>query len=51
MPNNSLERTQPQRDFMYDVDMLRRSARGVRLHRWISLPHVKSLQSDRIHKG
>ena len=26
--NNSLERTQPQRDFMYDVSMLRRSARG-----------------------
>ena len=26
-PNNSLERTQPQCDFMYDVDMLRRSAR------------------------
>jgi len=28
MPNNSLERTQPQRDFMYDVAVLRRSARG-----------------------
>jgi hypothetical protein len=27
-PNNSLERTQPRRDFMYDVAMLRRSARG-----------------------
>jgi len=27
-PNNSLERTQPQRDFMYDVAVLRRSARG-----------------------
>jgi len=27
-PNNSLERTQPQRGFMYDVAMLRRSARG-----------------------
>jgi hypothetical protein len=27
-PNNSLERTQPQREFMYDVEMLRRSARG-----------------------
>ncbi len=27
-PNNSLERTQPERDFMYDVDRLRRSARG-----------------------
>jgi hypothetical protein len=26
--NNSLERTQPQREFMYDVAMLRRSARG-----------------------
>ena len=26
--NNSLERTQPQRGFMYDVDTLRRSARG-----------------------
>jgi len=26
--NNSLERTQPQRDFMYDVAVLRRSARG-----------------------
>jgi hypothetical protein len=25
--NNSLERTQPQRDFMYDVAVLRRSAR------------------------
>jgi len=24
----SLERTQPQRDFMYDVAVLRRSARG-----------------------
>jgi hypothetical protein len=23
-PNNSLQRTQPQRDFMYDVEMLRR---------------------------
>jgi hypothetical protein len=28
MPNNSLERTQPQRDFMYDVAVLRRSARS-----------------------
>jgi hypothetical protein len=28
LPNNSLERTQPQREFMYDVAMLRRSARG-----------------------
>ena len=28
LPNNSLERTQPQRDFMYDVAVLRRSARG-----------------------
>ena len=28
MPNNSLERTQPQRGFMYHVAMLRRSARG-----------------------
>jgi len=27
-PNHSLERTQPQRDFMYDVAMLRRSARS-----------------------
>jgi len=27
-PNHSLERTQPQRDFMYDVVLLRRSARG-----------------------
>jgi len=27
-PNNSLERTQPQREFMYDVAVLRRSARG-----------------------
>ena len=26
--NNSLERTQPQRDFMYDGAVLRRSARG-----------------------
>jgi hypothetical protein len=26
--NNSLERTQPQRYFMYDVGELRRSARG-----------------------
>jgi len=26
--NNSLERTQPQREFMYDVAVLRRSARG-----------------------
>ena len=26
--NNSLERTQPQRGFMYDVALLRRSARG-----------------------
>ena len=26
--NNSLERTQPQREFMYDVVVLRRSARG-----------------------
>ena len=26
--NNSLERTQPQRGFMYVVAMLRRSARG-----------------------
>ena len=26
--NLSLERTQPQRDFMYDVAVLRRSARG-----------------------
>jgi len=26
--NHSLERTQPQRDFMYDVEVLRRSARG-----------------------
>ena len=26
--NNSLERTQPQREFMYDVALLRRSARG-----------------------
>jgi len=26
--NNSLERTQPQRDFMYDVAVLRGSARG-----------------------
>jgi len=24
LANNSPERTQPQRDFMYDVDMLRR---------------------------
>ena len=28
LPNHSLERTQPQRDFMYDVAALRRSARG-----------------------
>jgi hypothetical protein len=28
MPNNSLERTQPQREFMYDVAVLRRSARS-----------------------
>ena len=28
MPNNSLERTQPQGDFMYDVAELRRSARS-----------------------
>jgi hypothetical protein len=28
MLNNSLERTQPQRGFMYDEDMLRRSARS-----------------------
>ena len=28
VPNNSLERTQPQRDFKYDVAVLRRSARG-----------------------
>jgi len=27
-PNNSLERTQPQRDFMYDFALLRRSARS-----------------------
>jgi len=27
-PNNSLERTQPQRDVMSEVEMLRRSARG-----------------------
>ena len=27
-PNHSLERTQPQRDFMYDVGELRRSARS-----------------------
>jgi len=26
--NNSLQRTQPQRGFMYDVAVLRRSARG-----------------------
>ena len=31
--NNSLERTQPQRDFMYDVAELRRSARS----RWAAL--------------
>ncbi len=28
LPKNSLERTQPQREFMYDVAMLRRSARS-----------------------
>ena len=28
LPNNSPERTQPQREFMYDVGQLRRSARG-----------------------
>jgi len=28
LANNSLERTQPQRDFMYDVAVLRRSARS-----------------------
>ena len=28
MPNNSLERTQPQCDFMYDGAVLRRSARS-----------------------
>jgi len=28
LANNSLERTQPQRDFMYDVAELRRSARS-----------------------
>ena len=28
LPNNSLERTQPQRGFMYYVAVLRRSARG-----------------------
>jgi len=27
-PNNSLERTQPQRGLMYDVVVLRRSARS-----------------------
>jgi hypothetical protein len=27
LPNNSLERTQPQREFIYDVAVLRRSAR------------------------
>jgi hypothetical protein len=33
--NNSLWRAQPQRDFMYDVAELRRSARG----RWASCNH------------
>src|SRR3990172_5896061 len=33
--NNSLERTQPKRDFMYDVAVLRRSARG----RWAAKRH------------
>jgi len=28
LPNNSLERTQPQRDIMFEVGLLRRSARG-----------------------
>jgi hypothetical protein len=28
LANNSLERTQPERDFMCDVEMLRRSARS-----------------------
>ena len=28
LPNHSLERTQPQRGFMYEVVMLRRSARS-----------------------
>jgi hypothetical protein len=28
MPNHSLERTQPQRDIMSEVELLRRSARG-----------------------
>jgi hypothetical protein len=32
-PNNSLERTRPQRDFMCDVGMLRRSSRG----RWAAI--------------
>ena len=32
LPNNSLERTQPQRDFMYDGAMLRRSARSRSAH-------------------
>jgi len=27
-PNNSLQRTQPQRGLLYDVAVLRRSARG-----------------------
>jgi len=38
--NNSLERTQPQRGFMYDVAVLRRSARG----RWAAIA-VSALQA------
>jgi len=40
--NNSLERTQPQRDFMYDVAMLRRSARS----RYAAISIVGSLDEE-----
>ena len=37
MPNNSLERTQPQRGFMYHIAVLRRSARVRWAHNWATL--------------
>ena len=42
--NHSLERTQPQRDFMYDVEVLRRSARG----RWAAIRNVSMVFGHRI---
>jgi len=45
-PHGALERTQPQRDFMYGVGELRRSARG----RWAATNTLRTRNSHPCHR-